>query len=185
MSADVACPRCPAGPYTEPGRLAGHLVEVHGLGAAVALHEARRLLVPAPVTPAERDAIAKRLGVKPAHPIVSDLLHRAGFIETKPDPKEAKMAKKKRAQQKCRTCGAAGHNAKSCGKTVTAPRLNKHNRTPRGPLRVVASANGAAGAADLIEKAKADARALIKSKIDDELVMARAYLAELERLANA
>lgn len=46
MSAGINCPRCTAGPYTEPGRLAGHLVEVHGQGAAVALHDARRLLAP-------------------------------------------------------------------------------------------------------------------------------------------
>jgi hypothetical protein len=165
MSADVACPRCPAGPFTEPGRLAGHLVEVHGQSAAVALHDARRLLAP----------IAAALG-KPVATIVSDL---------KPDPKEAKMAKKKRAQQKCRICTKPGHNAKSCTeKPAARGPINKAGQ-PRGSMAEIAARSSNGAGVDLVAKAKADARALIKSKIDDELVMARAYLAELERLANA
>lgn len=174
MSARVSCPRCPAGPYTEPGRLAGHLVEVHGQGASVALHDARRLLAP----------IAAALG-KPVDTIVSDLLHRAAVVETKPDPKEAKMAKKKRAQQKCRTCGVVGHNAKSCTEKPSARGpINKAGQ-PRGSMAEIAARSSNGDRSDLVEKAEADARALVKTKIDDELVMARAYVAELERLASA
>lgn len=170
MSSSVTCPRCPAGPWTEPGRLAGHLVELHGVGAAEAIRDSRGLIRPS--------TAAVTLVVKPTHSIVKDVLHRADVIETKPDLKETTM-KKKRAQQKCRICTKPGHNAKSC----TAVAVGAGPKARRVVAERLHSSNGAG--ADLVAKAKADARALVKSKIDDELVMARAYVAELERLASA
>lgn len=155
--------------HNRPRAGTAHLVEVHGQSASVALHEARRLLA----------TIAAGLG-KPVAMIVSDL---------KPEPKETTM-KKKRAQQKCRICTKPGHNAKSCTEKPAAPlpadrrQVNKAGQ-PRGSLAEIAARSSNGAGADLVAKAKADARALVKSKIDDELTMARAYVAELERLASA
>lgn len=171
-AAGVPCPSCPAGPWTEPGNLAGHLVNHHSVGAAEALREARRLII------------------KPPSPPMSDVLHRAGVIETTPDPKEAPVAKKKRAQQKCRMCGEVGHNAKSCRNDVDALKaaIAKAEKDPvtfadRAVVERPRPSNG--DAPDLVAQAQANARAMVKSKIGEELVMARAYVAELDRLANA
>ena len=162
----VSCPECPASPWTEPGRLAGHLIEVHGQGAAVALHDARRLLAP----------IAAALG-KPVDTIASDLLHRAGVIKTNPDPKEATMAKKR----KCSKCQKPGHRADKCTETTRpAPAAApKGRRTPSGALaKIPGASNGPA--IDLAGKA----RALVQTKIREELDMAKAYVTELERIAS-
>lgn len=94
------------------------------------------------------------------------------------------MAKKKRAQQKCRKCHQPGHNAKSCtnppvGPAPASPRLNKRG-VPHGPLREIA---GAANGSDFVAKARESARAAVQTKIQEELAWARAYVAELEHLA--
>lgn len=154
----VSCPRCPAGPWSEVGTLAAHLVEVHGQAGMVALADARRELnTPAPIAPSA-----------PAAPTT---------------PKEAPVAKKKRAQRKCRKCQQPGHNAKSCTQAVApaaaataAPRVNKFG-APRGPI-----AGASNGSDDLATKARESAKEFARSKIQDELTWAREYVAELERL---
>lgn len=158
MSAEVACPRCPAGPFTEPGRLAGHLVEVHLQSPAAALYDARAAFGPAPVTTA---------------PVVTP-------------PKEATMAKKKRTMT-CKKCGKPGHIAKTCGRQSAAAAPKPPTTKTKGPRRARRAAPAIAGASngapDLVAKAQADAKAMVAQKLNEEILWAEAYLAELRRRA--
>lgn len=85
----------------------------------------------------------------------------------------------------CSKCAKPGHRADRC---PTATALRKPVRRRR--LAVVPTAAPSNGKvdekiADLVARAQYAARELVKAKLDEELVMARAYVAELERLASA
>lgn len=99
-TAEIFCVRCPlaaktlAAPFTEPGRLAGHLVEIHNLSASAGLHEARRAFgIP---------EAAPRPHVPPA-PVLAP---------TEPQEKNVKT-KYKRGGYVCGACGGKGHTARS------------------------------------------------------------------------
>lgn len=141
--AEVFCARC-ADPtesrFTEPGRLAGHLYDAHGMTAGVALVEARRSFE-IPTWPP--------VATVPAQP-----------KETAMPRKDAPKPKYKRPRYACGGCGSMEHTARSkqCPKnkaeTTPAPAAPNHfQMKDRGKARkAAASAKGGGMVAKLREE---------------------------------
>lgn len=169
---DRACPRCPAAEpgglvevFRAAGHLAAHLIKAHGVDAGSALQEARRRFTePALTAPVV------------AVPLVS---------------LESPMPKRK--VNKCSNCHQPGHKASTCPERVAAaatpsPLGRRKDETPRELPRAIAAGLdvGATDVArDFATTARQSAKDVIRKKVEEELAWAKAYVAELERLAGA
>lgn len=115
----LVCPRCPAEDddglaipvpgFTEPGKLAAHLIERHHMSPSVALRDARAAFAMSDPAPRLQGAP----GPAPAPPAAQ---------ETAMPRKNTPKPKYSRPQYKCGACGSTAHTARSteCPKAGTA-----------------------------------------------------------------